>query len=137
MDLECRKGGIPFVTFTKSTAYIFNTTAVAKYGLNEYEGICFSVSSNERIIKFEFIDEVDPMLRSIGYTKLSVKRRVNATAAGGARMERELHPIIRPREEEDRFVAYRCPLHEHKDSRSDSVVLYCDLNKSEEHIIKK
>ncbi len=135
MGLEGWKNGHPFVTFGKRTTYVFNTVSAKEYGLYDYEGVRFTVLAKESIVKFDFIDEMEPIFRNIGFTKLSSRTRTNAIASGGARIVKELYPILRPHEERDEFIIYRCPLYEHKDSKADSVVIYCDLNKSEEHSI--
>jgi len=137
MGLDGWKNGHPFVTFGKKTTYIFNTVATNEFELHEYEGVRFTVMDKKRIVVFEFIDEIDNVFRSVGYTKLSSGARTNAAATGGARMVKELYPIVRPHEEKNEYIVYRCPLYEHKESRPYSIVIYCDLNKSEEYSLRK
>jgi hypothetical protein len=92
--------------------------------------------AKKRIVRFDFVNGFENILRGSGFTKLTVRKETNAFASGGKRMMNELYPIIRPHEERDMFVAYRCPVYVHKDSKDQGLVLYCDLDKKEVHVLK-
>ena len=122
----------PCVTFGKRTSIVFNSVATKKYDLREFEAVRFNVSEDKKMVKFEFFPEIDKMLVSLGFVKLSTISRNNATARGGTRLAEEMYPIVKPYETENWHVVIKCFVFETERHTGELPELHCDITKYEE-----